>query len=339
MSVSRRKSERAGVSVQPGKCLAPNGRIRCLFNMIWLGERRGYFTDWVTQCWVRCTGRRIDPAEHPWLTGPRAPASGIGADYFENLATAEGLRLERPDTPAGIVPDFDQLRGGSFEPERVRPEVARFYERTSAYELDAWGEWCGFFRPFGWLLAVCFSRRLQQLNVPLSGLDTSKGLSNEVLRFFDPQTGELRHTAWFRRLQGSGNVLYAGFYSICTLPGRPEPCVKVVFPLPNGNAVVVMRTECRPDGSFAVVSAGRRFGDPGFYFTLYGPSGGVWARYVRSLRETIHVYAAENGTLRADHRLTYFHARFLRLHYRMRPDGGGGFDAVHEAENRRGETS
>ena len=80
-----------------------------------------------------------------------------------------------------------------------------------------------------------------------------------------------------------------------------------------------MRTERRPDGSFAVISAGKRFGDPGFYFTLYGSAGKMWARYVRSLKESIHVYPAENGSLRADHVLTYFGARFLRLHYRMRP--------------------
>src|SRR5262249_44202799 len=155
-----------------------------------------------------------------------------------------------------------------------------FYEQTAAYKLDAWSEWCGFFRPFGWLLAVLFSRRLQQLNVPLSGLDTSRGLSSEGLQFVDPTSGQLRHTAWFRRLQGSGNVLYAGFYSVCALPGRADPCVKVVFPLPNGNAIVIMRTESRPDGSFLVTSSGERFGEPGFYFTVHGESGAVWARYV-----------------------------------------------------------
>lgn len=65
--------------------------------------------------------------------------------------------------------------------------------------------------------------------------------------------------------------------------------------------------------------AGERFGEPGFYFTVHGDSGTVWARYVRALRESIHVFPAERGLLRADHVLTYFGAIFLRLHYRMRP--------------------
>ncbi|MGN6556354.1 MAG: hypothetical protein ACTHLW_21795 [Verrucomicrobiota bacterium] len=284
--------------------------------MFWLGSKRGYLSDWLTQRWVRFTGQRVSIASEPWLAGPIAPTTGIGPDYFTALASKEGLRLQ-PDKAAGVIADFATLRGESFEPSNVDPGVVRFYEQTSSYELDAWAEWCGFFRPFGWLLAMLFSRRLQQLNVPLSGLDTSKGLTSEVLHFIDPEIGAPRHTAWFRRLLSSGNVLYAGFYSVCMLPGHANPCVKVVFPLPNGNAIVIMRTECRADGSFVVTSAGNRFGEPGFYFTVHGDSGTVWARYVRALRESIHVFPAENGKVRADHVLTYFGATFLRLHYRM----------------------
>lgn len=287
--------------------------------MIWLGSKRGYVTDWFTQRWVQFTGRKVSLASEPWLAGPIAPTTGISPDYFSSLASSEGLRLHSPSGAAGVLPVFASLRGTGFVPSTVHPSVAHFYEHTAGYELDAWAEWCGFFRPFGWLLAVLFSRRLQQLNVPLSGLDTSRGLSSEVLQFIDPATASLRHTAWFRRLHGSGNVLYAGFYSVCSLPGRADPCVKVVFPLPNGNAIVIMHTESRPDGSFVVTSAGERFGEPGFYFTVHDDSSTVWARYVRALRESIHVFPAERGLLRADHVLTYFGATFLRLHYRMRP--------------------
>jgi hypothetical protein len=54
----------------------------------------------------------------------------------------------------------------SNELASVALAVKQFYEQTSEYELDAWSEWCGLFRPFGRTLAVLFSRRLQQLNVP-----------------------------------------------------------------------------------------------------------------------------------------------------------------------------
>ena len=200
----------------------------------------------------------------------------------------------------------------------MNPAVAAFYTRTSEYELDSWAEWCGAFRPFGRMLAVLFSRRLQQLNVPLSGLDTSRGLTSDVVQLVDPASGAVRHTAWIRLLVGSGDVLYAGSYSLAVVPGRNGACVKVVFPLPNGNGIVLMRPVAHPDGSLSIVSAGRAFGDPGFYFTVHDGTR-VWARYVASLRESIHVYPAESGDVRADHVLTLWGATFLRLHYRLRP--------------------
>jgi len=286
--------------------------------MIWLGESRGYLSDWVTQQWVRLTGRRVDFADEPWLLAPVGKARGIGASYFDDLAGETGLVVRRGPAERGLVPAFEALRGPGFDPARVDPAVAAFYERTSAYEIDAWAEWCGAFRPLGRLLAVLFARRLQQLNVPLSALDTSRGMTSEVLQLVDPASGTVRHTAWVRRLLGSGNVLYAGSYSVCRVPGCDSPCVRVVFPLPNGNAIVLMRPVAHGEGSFSVVSAGERFGEPGFYFTVRRAGGGAWVRYVKALRESIRVYPAEEGAVRADHTLTLWGATFLRIHYRLR---------------------
>jgi hypothetical protein len=46
---------------------------------------------------------------------------------------------------------------------------------------------------------------------------------------------------------------------------------------------------------------------------------GMRVRYLRSMRETITVAAEPTVAPRADHQL--WHARFLRLHYRMRRAG------------------
>jgi hypothetical protein len=291
--------------------------------MIWLGDARGYLTDWVTQRWVQATGRRVRLADAPWLAGPTGSTRGIGRDVFDALARRDGLEIRRPPD-GGLVADFGALAAPDFDPRAVDAAVVAFYSRTAAYELDSWAEWCGAFRPLGRLLAAVFSRRLQQLNVPLSGLDTSRGVTSEVLQLADPRTGEVRHTAWLRCLVASGHVLYAGVYSVAAVPRRRGACVKVVFPLPNGNAVVVMRPEADADGALSLVSGGARFGDPGFYFTVRAGPGAVWARYVASMRESIRVYAAEgaDGTVRADHVLTLWGLTFLRLHYRLRPTGG-----------------
>lgn len=79
-----------------------------------------------------------------------------------------------------------------------------------------------------------------------------------------------------------------------------------------------MRPVAEPDGSLSLVSAGSGFGEPGFYFTVHGQRGVVWARYLRALRETIRVYSAPEGGVRADHVLALWGATFLRLHYRLR---------------------
>jgi hypothetical protein len=288
--------------------------------MIWLGESRGYLTDYVTQRWVQLTGRPIDLGTHPWLTGPVGDVHGIGRDFFAELARREGLELHHggDHLHRGLIADFSALRAPDFDPGRIDPAVVDFYARTSAYELDAWAEWCGVFRPFGKLLGHLFSRRLQQLNIPLSALDTSRGVTSDVVQLVEPVTGHVRHTAWVRELVGTGKVLYAGDYSLATVPGRRGHCVKVVFPLPNGNAIVLMRPEVHADGSLSIVSAGQRFGDPGFYFTVHDHRGRVHARYVRAMQERIRVFAAEHGAVRADHVLTLWGATFLRLHYRLR---------------------
>ena len=285
--------------------------------MIWLGDRRGYLSDWVTQQWVRSTGRRIRLDDYNWLSGPVGSTRGIGKAFFREYAEKHNLEVVQSGT-RGLLLDFRRLAGDLNNPDAVAPAVRDFYERTSAYDLDAWSEWHGLFKPFAAALAGLFSKRLQQLNVPLSPLDSSKGMSSTVLQLWDRRSSQLVQTAWVRELHATRNVLYAGSYSVCCVPGYASPCVKVVFPLPNGNAIVVMKPESYSDGSFSLTSSGKGFGDPGFYFTVCGTNGMAWARYVGAMKERITVYPAELDTARADHVLWIWGKQFLRLHYRMR---------------------
>jgi hypothetical protein len=273
--------------------------------------------DRATQAWVRATGRRVDLREHPWLDGPVGDVDRIGTSFFERFAEREGLTVVADGAPRGLVCDFASLAGPSCDSARVEPAVRRFYEETSEYAFDVGSEWCGVFRPFGAALAAIFSRRLQQLNVPLSPLDTSRGVSTDVLQLRDA-SGRPVHTAWVREILATRHTLYAGTYSVCRVPGFAGPCIKAAFPLPNGSANVVMRPESMPDGSFVVRSAGTRFGDPGFYFFVSGGPGRGWARYVRTFQESIRVHLDPGGELRAEHHVQIWGAPFLRLHYRMK---------------------
>jgi hypothetical protein len=282
-----------------------------------LGGRRGRLSDWITQCWVQLTGRRVALSEYPWLEGPIGDVELIGSSFFRRLAEREQLELVENGAGRGLIADFSCLRGPACDPDRVDRRVVAFYENTEDFELDVWSEWCGAFRPFGSALAAIFSRRLQQLDVPLSPLDTRLGITSDVVQLKE-RTGRILYTAWVRDLVSTGRTLYAGAYSVCRVPGYDGACVKVVFPLPNGSAMVIMRPESAADGSFTIRSTGARFGDPGFYFFVQREPGCGWARQVRTLREGIRVYVDDRGTLRADHELWIWGTRVLRLHYRMR---------------------
>src|SRR5204862_1813014 len=102
---------------------------------MWLGEARGDLIDWSTQKWVQATGRRVDLATHPWLTGPTGSTRGIGLDYFNKWAAAEGWRVEPHGSGRGLLPSFAALAGGGFDPAAVDPAVGEFYERAADFDI------------------------------------------------------------------------------------------------------------------------------------------------------------------------------------------------------------
>ncbi|REK08786.1 MAG: hypothetical protein DWQ36_08180 [Acidobacteria bacterium] len=290
----------------------------------WLGDRRGAAVDWATQRWVQLTGRRLEVDEGHWLDGPYGSTDRIGADFFSRWASERGLEVMPSSPDAGLMPSLSELDGPGFDSRRVHPLVRDFYEHTAAYRLDIWSQWSGFFRPFGEALAWIFSRRLQQLNVPLAPLDSARGMGSEIVRLVEPGRCPAAPvlTGWVRRNLGSGSTVYVGAYSTARIPGHPAPCVKVVFPLPNGSATVIMKPSVADSGALVLESSGRRIGDAGFYFRVRDRGSRSWVRYLRTFRERIRVYAetdADSGVdvLRTDHTFTLWRRVFLRLHYRM----------------------
>jgi hypothetical protein len=259
---------------------------------------------------VRLTGRRVDLREESWLDGPWAPTTGIGARFFDEFAARHGLELGRAD---GLLPSFEELRSDSFDPRAVDPGIAEFYERTGSFRLQLWSQWSPLHRPFGRMIDGIFARRLGQLRLPLAPLDTSRGVSSELLslRGRDGRTA----TAWLRRRLPEGDVLFAGLYSAARPRLAAGPCVKTVFPLPNGYASVFLVPSARADGSFELVSPPGSFGAPGFYFVVRDEAA-AGSRTVAAMTEHIHVYL-QRGELHADHALRLWGRSFLRLHYAM----------------------
>ena len=282
-----------------------------------INNRIGHLQDWMTQVWVKFTGRQFNPKKNEWLVGPIGDTDIIKDKFIDTLAYKENLHIERNGNDTGLLTSFHDLELSNEEMKLLHPKVVDFYERTSNYDFEIWSEWCGFFKPFGWLLSVIFSKRLQQLNLPLSSLQSAKGIDSNIIKLLDKENNKPKWTIWYRILKSTNNVIYSGVYTTCTVPNMPGRMLKVVFPLPNGNATVILRKEILPDGSLKLCSDGKRFGDNGFYFTLTNHKDKHWTRFIKSMHEWITVYVDKGNILRADHNLEFYGMPFLNLHYKM----------------------
>lgn len=172
--------------------------------------RRGRGIDLLTQRWVCATGRALDLREHAWLAGPYGEPWRIGADFFERYARSAGLAAVGGVPDGGLVASMDELNGGGFDAGRLAPAVRDLYEHTAAYQLDLWTQWCGVFRPFGWVIRRTFAAPLQQLNLPMHPLATARGITSQIVELCDAGTGRRVATGWLRRTVEDGAVLYAG---------------------------------------------------------------------------------------------------------------------------------
>jgi hypothetical protein len=272
----------------------------------------------VIRLYLRVFGRTVRKADVPWLLGPLGPDGEIGDRPYHIVAEQEGLTIERDAADAGLIPDFSVLNSPGFDTSKTAPAVRHFYEHTARYDLDVWSETRFPGRLFLWLIVSTVSRYMNQLNFPILGLETSRGMTSEVVPLRN-RSGRAVHTGWQRRLLGSGQIIYSGFYTTVQPPRSTSPCVKVVFPVPRGNATVLLRPEYDAAGRFRLVSAGAGFGDAGFYRVLELDAERLKVRYLKTLRERFEVYTDEHEVLRCDHEIRFMGITMLRLHYRMRP--------------------
>jgi hypothetical protein len=264
---------------------------------------------------VRLTGKRIRKSEAPWLDCVLGKPGVIGTGVYQRIAEEEILEISQPPD-AGLIPSFEHLRGPSFDPDRVDQRIRHFYEHTALYKLEVWSEVYFAGKFVLWLLVEFISRRMDQLNFPISSLEVAKGMTSEIVQLREPGSGRLAYTGWLRRFRATGKVIYAGLYSETQMPGEANPCVKVTFPC-FGSSNVYLRPCVYADGTFGLVSTGAAFGRSGFY-RIVESGGEHWrVRNFTTLHEIFHVYADDDGVLRTDHEITFVGLTILRLHYKM----------------------
>jgi hypothetical protein len=260
-------------------------------------------------------GRSRRRADVAWLIGPMGgPVIGDSTD--QEAADAEGLTIERDS--GGLIPAFEaQLGGPELPAAKIHAAIRDFYEHTAEFAMDVWSR--AYF-PASLALALLvttISRQVNQLNFPLSPLETALGMSSEIISMRTPD-GRVKYTGWFRTLAADATrVLYTGFYMTATVPGEANPCVKVVFPMPNGNATVILRPAVGESGALVLDSSGGKFGGAGFYRVQARDAERVRVWHIKTLKERFRVYVDDRGTLRCDHTVRFLGLPVLSLHYKM----------------------
>lgn len=272
---------------------------------------------WFIHFLIWVFGRKYRDEDIQWLLGP-VGGDHIGDRPYDETAQTEGLTIERNAERGGLIPDFDALAGPEFEPTDASQPIREFYENTAAYRLDTWATTYFPARLALWLLVTTISRRVDQLNFPLESLDMAHGMTSEIVLLRKPD-GSIKYTGWLRKLRKTGRTIYTGFYMTEQIPAWPSRCVKVVFPMPNGNATVILRPENGPDGEFRLDTSGKGFGDVGFYRVTRLSNGRHRVWRIRTLREKFRFYVDEDGAPRCEHDISFLGLRVLSLHYRVTP--------------------
>ncbi len=273
------------------------------------------FQDWVTQQWVILFGKKITPNQNEWLLGPFGRTDGIGEKFIKQLANNEHLEFNESERNQGLLQSVSQLNLAEKEQNRLSKDVIDFYENTSNYNFDLKVNWNPFFRVFGVLLKVMFSNRIEQLNVPMDNSKESKELNSEIIQLVDMKTKKVKRTIWLRTFIGSKQVVYSGVYEICAIPSG-QSCIKAIFPLPNGNATVILNPTVGVDGELILKSSGRKIGDCGFYFLLNDSKGNLWAKFIKSFKDEL-VVSSKNNRITAKQTLTLWNLRVLTFEYKI----------------------
>ncbi len=180
--------------------------------------------------------------------------------------------------------------------------------------MDLWARWSFFAGLGARAIRAMHAEHLDQLRVPIDVMEAATGVTSDVFEV----DGE---SAWLRRYEDTQRVIYAGVYSVFRPDGQP-PMVRVAFPLPNGNCIVLLRPENGEDGALKLVSKGRKFGEPGMYLTVARGNGEVSARRT-PIAELFTVFPGSGGELRTDHLLWFFGYRMAHLHYRIERKSAG----------------
>lgn len=271
--------------------------------------------NWITQKWVILFGKKIIVEDFEWLISPFGENNVIGLDYISYLAEKENLLIDKSSNSKGLLNSFSDLGLSENEIQNIPNSIVNFYENTSEFNLQLTVKWNPFFKIMGILVNLLFSSKINQLNIPTNSNFKIEQLNSEIIQLINPKTNEIKYTFWVRKQNFSQQVIYLGIYGTCTLPNS-EKFVKVVFPLPKGNATIILRAQVGKNGEFVLDSSGEKIGDPGFYFLLKDNYGKTWTKYIKTFRDKL-IMKVENDAIIAEQTLSLWRINVLKFNYKI----------------------
>lgn len=271
--------------------------------------------DWFTQQWAIFWGIKIDPTQYSWLVGPFGNLNSIGEDFIDQLAIKENLIVQREVNSHGLIPSIEILNLSESELSKLSRKVIEFYENTADYGIKLNVKWNPFYKILGVLVKKLFSNRINQLNIPIENSKAIKSLKSELITLCDANSGKLKYTIWLRTSATSGQVMYSGIYGTCKLPSG-KTCIKAIFPLPNGNATIILNPSVGEGGELILESSGEKLGDAGFYFLLRDFKGNYWTQFISSFRDRLTV-SSRNNEIYAEQVLTLWRQTVLKMTYKI----------------------
>ena len=259
-------------------------------------------------------GEQVEAADAEYVVPFAARTRYVGVDFLRDYADLTGADFVRNPADIGIVSRFGDLRGSSFDPDRVHPLIWEFYEHTSRFHLTIVPDWRWWMKPAYLVYRTLIAKPLGQANAPFAIEEVQRGVVSWIDAIDIDHSGEVDFRAWVRSYETTGEPLYLGIYTV--LQRGDDAYVSVGFPLPSANfTATLLPTHNRGDG--LLLKSRTDLAYPGHYLSAVDPDRDELSIIkLHSFDEEIDVYV-EDGELKTDHRFYLSGIPFLTLFYEI----------------------
>lgn len=243
---------------------------------------------------------RVLPRQHLYVN-PMSRIIGkrkIGDQFLSE----EGLI--RLGNITGLVDCVDQFRSPYFDPSKLAPLIREFYEKTSAFELNAFVTWSDWFQPFAKPYNK-LTRKIQQLH--LVQTNSYESMSGVIIPIHSKLDGRENVRAWLRK-NPKGETVFLALYS--SHENNEETYMNIALPLPFSNMTGILKW--RNQGNKLLISSRLRedgHGDEGIYLVT------PLITIKLPLSEQFLISHEENNSLTANHQMWLFGIKFLEINY------------------------